>query len=72
MLYNEKSKGVQMENLLNDLNSAIANERKKATRLVTANEAYNEEDFTSDDEQDNEDNDASIVSSITPESLDRY
>jgi hypothetical protein len=72
MLYGEGSKGVQMEDLLDDLDSATADEREEATRLVTANEAHNEEDFTSDDEQDDEDDDASIVPSITPESLDRY
>jgi hypothetical protein len=72
MLYGKKSKSVQMEDLLNDLNSAIANEKKKATRLVTANEPYNEEDFTSDNEQNDENDDASIIPFITPESFDRY
>jgi hypothetical protein len=72
MLYDEGSKGVQMEDLLNDLNSATADEREEATRLVTANEPYNEEDFTSDEEQDDENDDASIVPFITPEFLNRY
>jgi hypothetical protein len=70
MLYGKKSKNVQMEDLLNDLNSAIANERKEATRLATANEPHSEEDFTSDDEQDDEDNDVSIIPFITPKFLD--
>jgi hypothetical protein len=72
MLYGKKSKGVQMEDLLNDLDSATANERKEATRLVTANEPYDEEDFTSDKKQNDENDDASIVPSITPEFLNRY
>jgi hypothetical protein len=72
MLYGKGSKGVQMEDLLNDLDSAIANEREKATRLVIANEPHDEEDFTSDKKQDDENDDASIVSFITSESLDRY
>jgi hypothetical protein len=61
-----------MEDLFDDLNFAIIDEKKKATRLVTANEPYNEKDFTSDKEQNDENDDASIVPSITPESLDRY
>jgi hypothetical protein len=61
-----------MEDLFDDLDSAVANERKKATRLVIANEPYNEEDFTSDNEQDNENDDASIVPFITSEFLNRY
>jgi hypothetical protein len=72
MLYDEKLKDVQMEDLLNDLNSAIANEKKEATRLVIANEPYDEKDFTSDKEQNNENDDISIVPSITPEFLNRY
>jgi hypothetical protein len=74
MLYGERSKGVQMKDLLTDLDFAIINERKEATRLITANEFYNEKDFT-DDEQDNENDendDASTAPFLTPESLDRY
>jgi hypothetical protein len=72
MFYGKESKSVQIEDLLNDLNSAIADEKKEATRLITANEPYNEEDFTSDNEQNNENDDANIISFITPESFDRY
>jgi hypothetical protein len=71
MLYGEKSKGVQMKDLFDDLNSATTNEKEKATRLITINEFYNEKDFT-DDEQDNENDendDASTASSFIPESF---
>jgi hypothetical protein len=61
-----------VENLLNDLNFAIANEREKATRLIIANEPHNEEDFTSDNEQNNENDDASIFPFIISESFNRY
>jgi hypothetical protein len=72
MLYNEKSKNVQMENLFNNLNSAITNEEKEATRSITANEFYNEKYFTSDNEQNNKNDDASIIPSITSEFFNRY
>jgi hypothetical protein len=72
MFYGKKSKGVQMENLFNDLNFATINEKEEATRLIIANEPYDEKDFTSDEKQNDENNDASIISSITPESFNRY
>jgi hypothetical protein len=74
MLYGEGSKVVQMEDLLDDLDSAIINEREVATRLITADEFYNEEDFTDNeqDDEDDENDDASTAPSLIPESLDRY
>jgi hypothetical protein len=72
MLYGEGSKSFQMEDLFDDLDSSIADKREEATRLLKANEPYDEEDFTSDDGKDDEDDDVSIVPFITPESFKRY
>jgi hypothetical protein len=72
LFYGEESKDVQMKDLLDDLDSATLNEKEAATRLVTANEPPAEEDFTSESEQDNENNDVSSFFYITPESLDQY
>jgi hypothetical protein len=60
-----------MKDLFNGLNSATVNEKKKATRLITINDPYNEKDFTSEDEQNNESNDANKAPYITAESLNR-
>jgi hypothetical protein len=51
MLYNEKTKNVQMKDFFNDLNSVIINEKKETTRLIIINDSCNEEDFTSENEQ---------------------
>jgi hypothetical protein len=74
MLYGEGSKGVQMEDLFDDLDFAITDEKEEATRLIIADEFYNEEDFTDDeqDDEDDENDDASTAPSFTPESFDRY
>jgi hypothetical protein len=40
MFYGERSKGVQMEDLLNDLDFATTDEREEATRLVKAVRRY--------------------------------
>jgi hypothetical protein len=72
MLYGEGTKGVQMEDFFDDLDSATVNEREEATRLITIDDPYDEEGFTSEDEQDDESDDANRAPYITAESLNRY
>jgi hypothetical protein len=50
-----------MKNLFNDLNSATINERKEATRLIIINDSYDEENFTSENEQNNDTNKAFYI-----------
>jgi hypothetical protein len=74
MLYGEGSKGVQIKDLLDDFDFVTTNEKEEATRLITADEFYNEKDFTYNEQnnEDDENDDASTAPSLTPVFFDRY